>query len=541
MPLQLFPVYPQQLEVSLTIRRLVANGALIQRELVDHTGFESRARERGVAGFTRELLERWDRDGVLSPLAFVRGSWGSWRTTEPYPVEGIVFREEEGFHRWEEYAYERWGYPHFTALYSEWQLLYATLAGEGETLAVPLETLLAGASATASFASNHRPFIDHHVRFRDGLHDAWLPTIKLLLRLQARYWPFVHGRSVMLIDPESKEYIDALDLEYERVGVEELQAELNVEPEVLEATYRWLAERARQLDPLPQLYDLRRLQPRDQREAERGAARRSLDLYDAAEIVRRGYRELTGALLPDADQLAYPELAPRPLVRDRDQLRAALRRQQLYPHRLHMVVEGETDLRLIVLLFEAFASRAWDGAGLVITDLGGDKLKGSRTMLEGFSVYADAVALLLDNENDAERITRMLSRDGVLAPEHVQLWERSLEEDNFTPQELLDMVAAIAAEARATLTLDVASLLAAQDSRNQGDGRRKGLASVLQQLARRPEHGSVVFTKPQLAEQMATLLLEEIRQAPGRHEEVAARRPIVRWVLTYPLRAHQQS
>jgi hypothetical protein len=170
----------------------------------------------------------------------------------------------------------------------------------------------------------------------------------------------------------------SLDLEYQRVGAEELQAELNLEPQVLEATYRWLAERARQLDPLPHLYDLRRLQPRDQREAERDAARRSLDLYDAAEIVRRGYRELTG-------------------------------------------------------------------------------------------------------------------------PEHVQLWERSLEEDNFTPQELLDMVAAIAAAAGATLTLDVACLLAAQESRNQGNGRRKGLASVLQQLARRPEHGSVVFTKPQLA------------------------------------------
>jgi hypothetical protein len=88
---------------------------------------------------------------------------------------------------------------------------------------------------------------------------------------------------------------------------------------------------------------------------------------------------------------------------------------------------------------------------------------------------------------------------------------------------------------------EAAARLAAQESRNQGGGRRKWLASVLEQLSRRPQHGSVVFTKPQLAEQMANLLLEEIRQAPGRHEEVAAHRPIVQWVLTYPLRAHQQS
>jgi len=36
---------------------------------------------------------------------------------------------------------------------------------------------------------------------------------------------------------------------------------------------------------------------------------------------------------------------------------------------------------------------------------------------------------------------------------------------------------------------------------------------------------------------MATFLLREIEQAPGGHEEVAAKRPIVRWVLAYPVRA----
>jgi hypothetical protein len=103
------------------------------------------------------------------------------------------------------------------------------------------------------------------------------------------------------------------------------------------------------------------------------------------------------------------------------------------------------------------------------------------------------------------------------------------------------MVAAIGAEHGATLRLDEATVLAAQQSRNQGSGRRKGLASVLQELAGRPDHGSVVFNKLQLADQMADLLLEEIAAAPDRHEEVAGRRPIVRWVFAYPLRSHRES
>ena len=231
----------------------------------------------------------------------------------------------------------------------------------------------------------------------------------------------------------------------------------------------------------------------------------------------------------------------RPLGRHPDQLGEALRDHQLYPHRLHTVVEGETEVRLIKRLFEAFSGRSWDGAGLLITDLGGDKLEGSRTMLEGFAEYADAVALLLDDENDAKRVTRRFSQDGVVRDEHLRLWDRSLEEDNFTPQELLEFVAEIGAESGAALTLDEETLLAAQESRNQGKSRRKGLASVLQELARRSEHGAVTFGKPQLADKMADRLLRDIDEAAGAHDEVAEHRPIVGWVLRYPLRSFRES
>ena len=77
-------------------------------------------------------------------------------------------------------------------------MLYVALAREGETLEVPLETFGLGSDALATFATNHQPFIDAHLAYRRGLHQQWLATIRLLLRLQARYSPFVHGRSVIL-------------------------------------------------------------------------------------------------------------------------------------------------------------------------------------------------------------------------------------------------------------------------------------------------------------------------------------------------------
>jgi len=171
-------------------------------------------------------------------------------------------------------------------------------------------------------------------------------------------------------------------------------------------------------------------------------------------MVRRFHRELTGELLPDVDQEppAFGEAPePREFARDPKELQASLRRHRLYPHKLHIVTEGESEVRLVVGLFEAFAQRAWEGSGLEITDLGGDRLDMSRTMLAGFGVYADTVALLLDNENDVERITKQIRASGVVPHMRVKLCEPNLEEENFSTGELIALVAGIArARRRAT-------------------------------------------------------------------------------------------
>jgi hypothetical protein len=97
-------------------------------------------------------------------------------------------------------------------------------------------------------------------------------------------------------------------------------------------------------------------------------------------------------------------------------------------------------VRIVTRLFEAFA-----GAGIGITDLGGDELEGSRTMLEGFGVYANGVALLLDNENDVKRVTTRLQEAGSIPDLHVTLCDPSLEEENFTADELVDIAKQLAA------------------------------------------------------------------------------------------------
>jgi hypothetical protein len=90
------------------------------------------------------------------------------------------------------------------------------------------------------------------------------------------------------------------------------------------------------------------------------------------------------------------------------------------------------------------------------------------------------------------------------------------------------------------LQLTGEQLVAAVESRNRGRKVRKGMASILQEVARSPTHGAANLTKPELGDVMAEAILKEIEAAPGKHDEVAEKRPIVKWVLDYPFRAYRQ-
>lgn len=489
---------------------IVAGGHLIERELISGDSLRSRGGERGVGSPDYETLERLDKTGALCPVAYLPPgmAWMSWRVTDlPYPVEGTWFREEHDFVRWADLfpdsEHDEDEGPRVRPLYSEWQLLYLREAIDGYSVAVPADVMLEGGERLTTWAANHAGFVTMSMEIWTTRDAAWRPTIKLLTRLQSRYWPMLSGAATLLIDTTTKtegsnDYVGAIDREYESHTAENVLAELGIEVDDVVGLYDWLAWRAEQRHPLPDLHQLLRLAPRRRLERHRGAARLALDWLDAAEMLRRFVHELTGELPADIDQRNDDTARARPLRRDRSELVEALRALEMYPHRLHLVVEGETEECLVRLLFEAFHGGKWKGSGIEMTDLGGDKLEGARTMLEGFGVYADEVALLLDDENQAKRITQALARDGVVAEQHVHLWDKSLEEDNFTTTELVEMVRDLGREKGVELTLD-AMTLEAEYARKPG----KGLASTLQRLARDPEHGAIVYNKPDLAPLMA--------------------------------------
>jgi hypothetical protein len=145
--------------------------------------------------------------------------------------------------------------------------------------------------------------------------------------------------------------------------------------------------------------------------------------------------------------------------------------------------------------------------------------------------YARFPVLVVDREGDIEREIALLKRDGLVTDDTVFMWNRSLEEDNFTDEELVRVASSIAETRGARLDLTPERLREAYERQRSGVGSHgRGLADILLALCRHPNHGSVVLSKRELADGLRDLVLAELRQGMD-EEELVRRRPVMRIVL----------
>jgi hypothetical protein len=288
-------------------------------------------------------------------------------------------------------------------------------------------------------------------------------------------------------------------------------------------------------DPLRFWHMLSRMAPAKQRAKLRGRARRAQDAYDAAGMLRRFYFDLTGELLPNSDELF--DLSDKswrkrlfgkwPTLRyTRADLAVELRLRDLHPHQVHLAVEGDTEKVVCERVLEELAGMPLRDMGVSVQRLHGvgNAILQQET-LQSLKAFPRYLILIADDEGDMQRQVERLQQEGVLSDETTFLWETSFEEANFSDEELVAMLAAVAADRGATLTLDAATLRILYEAhRDKAGDRAKGLATFALDLARRPDYGSVLASKTELAERMADLILDDLRQHDA--EEVSSRRPI---------------
>lgn len=532
-------------------RQLWRNGAFTQLNLVSDAHLSRRAKERGQRlGIGQRLLETFDVQGALQPVAFVKG-WNPHAVLHYAPFEShMTFREEEPAIEWSTYAWDSHGRPHTSPLYSPWQLLYVDDALRGNSTVVDLETLLAPTDQRTEVLERRRPLLEMQQEGWRALDAAWRPLMKLLVRLQNRYLPEVTRRTKLVYDTDYGRQVDPWPDERERFDASAAAAELDVSPGQLAEVYWFLVERGIDREPRDGLELLRRARPRSRYGRWRGDTCGAQDHFDAAQVLRLFLSDLTGE--PPARAPSWPidgRQRERAVLYDRgpaqritrEQLQDELVDAGLYPHAVHVVGEGKSEDKIVRRLVSGLLTPRW-AEELGFTDLGGAGAASRlSTMVGGFITYAQRTVVIVDSEGSMARYVEGLTRSGDLPLEDVLMFKSNLEEENFSPAEMLDVLIELAANPQADerlpviLDLPLGAVLATHERRCANTGERPGFAGTLLDVAKDPQYGGpVVVSKPDLAEALADRMLRDLSDVKnGQHalQALLERRPLLRFVL----------
>ena len=256
--------------------------------------------------------------------------------------------------------------------------------------------------------------------------------------------------------------MDPQSVETERFDAHGVLSDFGLDFDGLAALHAVFADAARRVDPAPDWYRLFELAPRKKTDALRGQALRARDLYDACFLLRELYRLAERLLAPTrrrawgcwVGRVAAPvNLSRRDGQRvgaTHDELQPVLEELGVYPHRLHFVVEGQTEEIVLRRLLHAFGRRA----GYQITNLHGvDQGLRHQSLFAAASEYAARTVLIADMEGELSTTLKRLQCVDLLTDENdLLLWAigdqpSSFQEANFTLHELAEAISAAARDA----------------------------------------------------------------------------------------------
>lgn len=513
-----------------SFREAYESGGFLQQDLVDCSELDSLAGKYGIAslGTDREkLLEELDEVGAFCPIAFAPSGY---QLTRYHALSGqpeLVFRDEAGFSPWKTYTWDDDVHERVTALYSPWQLLYLDEARERRTMPVPVNELR-NPSRAASVPERWGRIAEAYFKRWSSIDSRWRPLVLLMVRLQNRYWPHV-GPWTWPIDPKTHDHVNPFPRERRLFVARAALDQLELTAEDVEGYYQSLSFEIQRRDPIGHWWILRRSATEFERGRFQREAREVEKFWEAAAILRMFYRALTRRVLADVDAVGhdhhFTEAAlghPARLYYDRGDLIRFLKAHHLYPHQLHLFVEGHSEAVIFPALIAAIHGSV-EAQGVRLTNLRGiDNLhERYRELFEGFASYARHAFLIADKEGLIARYVKGLVEDKLIDPEAVFLWDDErgnfqLEETNFSDAELVRAARAAAIGAGGRLVS-----LSGKMVRRSFEERRERLRAAgpktftdeLLRLASDPDRGSVPLGKVQLAEKLRDLLLSELAEA----------------------------
>lgn len=457
-------------------RTIVKEGALIACPLLGTEKFIKFCKDRGLS-LNRERLIRLERLGLFAPVYRVRtpkqvgqrfdlppkkdNDWfekgWAWDTTsvkDSHAIPDSKDRTQEGY-------------------YSIFQIDHLDFILNGMTLSVPMDEFLE-TSETRKIDWNKSGeqwmeiFRDMASMLRD--HEYRRSQALLCQFISNRYYPHTQGDQRTIQVPHLNSYFDEWvrlrpnltnwDWEDYARHWNPHQAEkfFQLTPEKLRHAYEGLALAQKNCDPMERWYQLIQFISISERRRLKGNALKAETLRTAAHMLRFLYKDLCGEDLPHPNEVAgtvfnhIPELEVR---RDtRHYLELVANRYGVNPQpKLCLIVEGYSEKLATLKIFENWFGAHPGKFGIEIISLGGvDKATGTKEdrfrailrLVDYFHHHQTFTFLILDNEGYAKKLEAQAKKRKsihgqdryVTRPEHIKIWNKSFELDNFFPKEI---------------------------------------------------------------------------------------------------------
>ena len=480
---------------------------------------------------TRELLESWDREGLLNPLFFMtrdklEGGTGSMKygTVFSFPTyykdrmqEGKLSFPSDGTYRpWKEYLDED-GEEETWIVYHRVQMFRAVQIRRSISWLTTLELLPENNSEFHTYIENVKRRYASTIQGLLDASDTADKQCKSMLVFGDLYLPRIR-RSLFCSDLKKQRFLEDW-FEWSKgfdVGSEVKRLGLDVD--TLKRWYTRFSLDGDTHDPLREWFLLvRHIRPA-KRQQLRGQALLAQDHYDAAYILKFLLEDLHVTDVCEPDEVMDSRKGSWKTRRyggpvdykSRFVLENMLADYGISTrYGVFLLCEGPTEEVAIPIIGRAMGID-FEERGIHFECLKGSGFNKTawRLRLEQIQGEDGIPFVILDNENDAEEYMDMFNKIGLVDKENCVLWEEEFESGNWSEEEILEQFNLLAAENDIDLKLGTDDI--ARYSTKSERGKQAKITKLLERAAYdlRPDYS---YSKVDLGRKLAENTANRIR------------------------------